>query len=148
MITLPICRHQYSSFNDDKRGIFHTLINTSFASRSSCAFFVQGGLSPPEFCCAFFKAQKVPPWNKNSAPLTRKKRPTDRKKRPPEKADPPINFLLLTKRVTWDTVWGGIAIYATQFNSDNWVIWSMTVKKPDIFMVQNGLCRWPIHSTT
>ena len=82
MITLPICRQQYSSFNDDKRGIFHTLINTSFASRSSCAFFVQGGLSPPEFCCAFFKAQKVPPWNEISAPQTRKKRPPDGKKAP------------------------------------------------------------------
>ena len=106
MITLPICRQQYSSFNDDKRGIFHTLINTSFASRSSCAFFVQGGLSPPEFCCAFFKAQKVPPWNKNSAPLTKKSSPLIEKKPPPEKADPPINFPLLTKSVTWDTVCG------------------------------------------
>ena len=85
MITLPICRQQYSSFNDDKRGIFHTLINTSFASRSSCAFFVQGGLSPPEFCCAFLKVQKVPSWNERSAPLTKNKRPPDEEKAPPWK---------------------------------------------------------------
>ena len=29
------------------------------------------------------------------------------KSAPPEKADPPINFPLLTKSVTWDTVWYG-----------------------------------------
>ena len=52
---------------------------------SCCAFFVQRGLSPPEFCCAFLKVQKVPSWNERSAPLTKNKRPPDKEKAPPWK---------------------------------------------------------------
>ena len=81
------------------RCIFHSPINTSFVSKSYCAFFIPGGLSLPEFSCALFKDKKVPPWNRKSAPRTEKKRP-------PEKSNPPINFPLLTKSVTWDTVCG------------------------------------------
>ena len=47
--------------------------------------FVQRGLSPPEFCCAFLKVQKVPSWNERSAPLTKNKRPPDKEKAPPWK---------------------------------------------------------------
>ena len=49
------------------------------------AIFIPGGLSPPEFSCAFFMGQKEPPLKKKSAPLTKKKRPPEEEKAPPWK---------------------------------------------------------------
>ena len=74
------------------RFIFHSPINTSFVSKSYCAFFIPGGLSPPEFSCAFFKDKKVPPWNRKSAPRTEKKRPPEGKKAPPWKVQSTHKF--------------------------------------------------------
>ena len=74
------------------RCIFHSPINTSFVSKSYCAFFIPGGLSPPEFSCAFFKDKKVPPWNRKSAPRTEKKRPPEGKKAPPWKVQSTHKF--------------------------------------------------------